>query len=147
MRKVALAILFIAALWSIGASGRYLFTSEFMPYHAVVAGTNWAQLEPGMQAIILGMLRIVGAGFLACGVALLWLLVPLSRGETWPRWAALSVAAAAWVPTLGVTLALAAASPDARPPVVPSVIMLGLVVVGVGALFLVGRSPTPAAQN
>lgn len=141
MRKISLAILLLAVLLSVGAGGRYLFTTEFMPYHAVVAGKGWSQLEPGVQTIILGMLRIVGGGFLACGIALLWLLFPLSRGEVWSRWAALTVAGAMWVPTLYVTLMLRSAAPQAQPPIVPSSIMLVLVIVGAGTLFLIRPAP------
>jgi len=79
VRKIALLIVFAAAVMSVGV--RYLLAPEFMPYHAEVVGKSWSQLDPRIQAIILGLLKIVGAGFFACGVSLFWLLRPLSKGE------------------------------------------------------------------
>jgi hypothetical protein len=37
--------------------------------------------QPRLQSIILGMLKVAGGGPLGYGVALLWLLLPLQRGE------------------------------------------------------------------
>jgi hypothetical protein len=145
MRKVGLTLLLLAGILSIGAGGRYLLTGEFMPYHAVVAGKAWSQLEPGVQVIILGMLKILGGGFASCGIALLWLLVPLHRNESWARWAALTIAFAVWVPTQYVTLVLRAAAPQAQTPIVPTAVILLLVVLGVGALFVARTSPSSHA--
>ena len=139
MRRFAVLVLFIAAMLSVGAGVRYLITGEFMAYHAIVSGKSWQQLEPGIQTIVLGMLRIVGGGFLACGVSLLWLLRPLGKGEAWSRWAALTIAFCAWIPTLYVVLVLRAASPESQPPMVPTSLMLALTVVGVVAHFFGSR--------
>jgi hypothetical protein len=145
MRKLGLGLLLLAGVLSIGAGTRYLFTGEFMPYHAVVAGKSWSQLEPGVQTIILGMLKILGSGFASCGAALLWLLVPLRRNEVWARWAALTVAAVVWVPTQYVTFVLRDAAPQAQPPIIPTAIILLLVALGVGALFVAPSTRTHEA--
>ena len=60
MRRLAFALLLLGAVLSLGASARYMATPEFMPYHAVVAGSQWQQLEPGVQVVILGMLWEAG---------------------------------------------------------------------------------------
>jgi cytochrome bd-type quinol oxidase subunit 2 len=120
---------------------RYLTTTEFMPYHAVVAGKSWAQLEPGVQTVIVGMLTIIGGCFISFGCAVLWLLVPLNRGEDWARWALLTMTAACVVPTLYVTITLRRFAPQAETPVVPAALALALMVVGVGLSFL------PVCQN
>lgn len=122
---------------------RYLTTSEFMPYHAAVTGQAWGELSPGLQTIIVGMLRIVGGGFLACGLALAALAYPLHRGERWPPWATLLTGAALWVPTLAVTLRLQSLQPAAQPPVAPSAILLALVVLAaVAGWFASSRDAT-----
>ena len=105
---------------------RYLLTRAFMPYHAQVAGRAWEQLEPGLQAIILGMLRIVGGGFLAAGLVTFWLLLPMSQGQRWAPWAALTVVLATALPSLYVTLWLRRIQPAARTPVVPAAVAVGL---------------------
>src|ERR1700741_5362970 len=120
MLLLALAPLFFAALVSISFGIRYLLTNEFMPYHAAVAGKSWPQLELGVQTAILGMLRIVGGGFVTYGLALLWRLLPLYRGELWARWAVLSITATTLVPTLYVTIMLRRFERKAKTPVIPT---------------------------
>jgi hypothetical protein len=134
--KLSLVPLLLAALVSVFFGIRYLLSREYMPYHAVVVGKGWAQLEAGVQTVILGMLRIIGGGILAYGVALLWLLLPMNRGEPWAAWAALAISGAILVPTLYVTIMLRRFQPKAKTPVVPTVIVMALVLAGVGASLL-----------
>lgn len=136
MRKVPFVLLLLAALLALFFGVRYLSAQEFMPYHAVVAGKSWAQLEPGVQTIILGMLTIIGGSFISYACALLWLFVPLHRGEAWSRWALLTITAASLLPTLYVTIALRRFAPQADTPVAPAALVLALVIVGVGLSFL-----------
>ena len=136
MPKIALILLLLAALLPIAFGLRYLRTKEFMPYHAVVAGKSWTELDPGVQTIVLGMLRIVGGGLLTYGVALLWLLLPLGRGESWAIWAVLTITAATIGPTLYVTIMLRKFEPKANTPIVPTLVALALVLAGVGASFV-----------
>src|SRR5258706_5322604 len=114
----------LAAVVSIAFGVRYLMTRQFMPYHAVISGKAWSELERGMQTAILGMLKVCGAGFLSYGVALLWLLYPLSRGETWAAWAILTSAFTMLVPVLWITIWLRRFEPKAKTPVVPTAIVL-----------------------
>jgi hypothetical protein len=137
MLAVQLVLLSMAALISIFFGIRYLLAKEFMPYHAVVAGKSWSELEPGVQTIILGMLKIVGGGFITYGLALLWILLPLSAKEPWARWAALTLTVTSLLPTLYVTVALRSFAPSARTPVVPASVVLALALVGAGISFFV----------
>jgi hypothetical protein len=134
--KLPIIFLLLAALLSIFFGVRYLRTKEFMPYHAVVAGKSWSELELGVQTIILGMLKIVGGGLTTYGLALLWLLLPLNQGESWAPWAALTITATSILPTLYVTITLRRFEPKAKTPVVPTLIALALALAGVGAAFL-----------
>jgi hypothetical protein len=134
--KLPLIFLLPAALLSIFFGVRYLRTKEFMPYHAVVAGKSWSELELGVQTIILGMLKIVGGGLTTYGLALLWLLMPLNRGESWAAWAALTITATAVLPTLYVTIMLRRFQPKAKTPVVPTLIALALALAGVVTALL-----------
>lgn len=136
MLTFQLLVLSIAAFLSILFGIRYLLTREFMPYHAVVAGSSWSALPTGLQTIILGMLRIVGGGLATYGLALLWLLLPLSRHEAWAPWAVLTLTLTSVVPTLYVTIALRRAEPSARTPVIPASVVLILAIVGAGSSFV-----------
>jgi FtsH-binding integral membrane protein len=114
---------------------RYLSAREFMPYHAQVLGRPWAELEPRLQTIILGMLRVAGGGLLGCGCAVLWLLIPVRQGQSWAAWAAISIVLVVTVPVLFVVLWLRQQSPGARTPVAPTVAAMALAIVGVIAFF------------
>jgi hypothetical protein len=112
---------------------KYFTTRQFMAYHAVISGKQWEEIERGMQIAILGMLRVCAAGFVTYGVLLLWLLLPLRRGEPWAAWAILSSALTMLMPILWVTIRLRRFQPKAKTPIVPSAVVLLLVLAGVGA--------------
>ena len=114
---------------------RYVSTREFMPYHAVVLGKPWAALEPHLQTIILGMLKVAAGGLLAFGCTIFWLLVPLQQGEAWAAWAALTITIVLITPILYVVIWLRRVSPGARTPVVPTVAVIVLAIAGSLAFF------------
>lgn len=126
---VALLSLLLAALLALAFGARYVLTKTFMPYHAAVLGKGWSALEPRLQAIILGMLKVAGGGLLGYDASLLWLLLPLQRGEVWAAWAALTVSLVAVAPILYVVVWLRRFEPKARTPIVPTLVVLGLVIV------------------
>ena len=130
---IALLPLGLAALVSIAFGVRYLTARQFMDYHAVISGKAWTDIERGLQIAVLGMLKVCGAGFLMYGVALLWFLYPLSRGETWAAWAILTSALAMLVPILLTTIWLRRFEPKARTPVIPCAVVLLLVIGGATA--------------
>ena len=130
MQIVALVALVLAALLALAFGARYLLTKAFMPYHAAVLGKSWPALEPRLQIIILGMLKVAGAGLLGYGVSLLWLLLPIQRGEAWAAWAALTVSLAVVGPILYVVVSLRRIEPNAKTPIVPTLVVFMLVMVG-----------------
>ena len=131
-----IALLAIAGLISILFGVRYFFASQFMPYHATVAGKSWNELEPGVRTIILGMLKIIGGGFLAYGLAVLWLLIPLGQRQSWAAWAVLTVSIASVLPSVYVTIWLRRVSPSARTPVAPAVAVLVMALAGSALSFV-----------
>lgn len=137
MLTVQLVLVCVAGLISIFFGVRYFTTKEFMPYHAVVVGKAWSQLEPGVRTIILGMLRIIAGGFATYGIALLWLLIPLSAKQWWAPWAVATLTLAGVLPALYVTLSLRRAAPAARTPVAPAGVVLLLGLLGAAASFWV----------
>jgi hypothetical protein len=135
MLRLALILLLLAAIISIVFGVRYLLARQYLPYHAVVAGKPWAELDAGLRTVILGMLRILGGGFIAYGVALIWLLLPLSIQAAWAPWAALTVTVPATFPSLYVTLWLRKFAPPARTPVLPAAVVVALALVGSALAF------------
>lgn len=138
MHSYQFVFLGLAGLIAIFFGIKYLLAQEFMPYHATVAGRPWEQLEPGVQAIIIGMYRIMGGGFITYGAALLWLLKPMDDLERWASLAALTITVTALVPVLFVTLWLRHVQPAARTPFAPAAVVFILAVTGAAFSLLPG---------
>ena len=136
MLNLALAAVLLVALGGILFGVRYMRREAYLPYHAAVAGKSWNELDPGVQVIILGMLKIVGAGFATLGVTLLWLCFALHEGARWAPWAILTISAVELGPMLYVAMRLRAFRPDAQTPVRPTLAMMVLIVAGVGLALL-----------
>ena len=130
MQTLGLLLVALAGLVALAFGIRYLLTGQFMPYHETVSGRSWDSLEPPMQAIIVGMLKVAGGGFLGYGAALLWLLLPLSQGAAWAPWAVITISIAVIAPVLYVVLWLRRIQPAARTPVAPTVVVLMLTLAG-----------------
>ncbi len=62
-------------------------------------------------------------------MSLLWLLLPLHRGEVWAVSAALTVSLAVVGPILYVVVSLRRIQPNAKTPIVPTLVVLVLVMV------------------
>lgn len=135
MRLVGLLLITLTGLIALAFGVRYVLTKQFMPYHEAVSGKSWGSLEPRLQAIILGMLKVAAGGFLGYGAALLWLLVPLSQGASWAPWAVITISFAALAPILYVVLWLRRIQSTARTPVMPTLAALSLAVVGAALVW------------
>ena len=98
-------------------------------------GKPWVQLEPRLQAIILGMLRVAAGGLMGYGCTLFWLLLPLQRGEAWAAWAARTISLVVTAPVLYVVVWLRRVSPAAKTPVIPTLAVMALALAGTRAFF------------
>ena len=136
MLDLALAAVLPVALGGILFGVRYMRREAYLPYHADVAGKSWNELDPGVQVIILGMLKIIGGGFATLGVTLLWLCFALHEGARWAPWAILTISAVELGPMLYVAIRLRAFRPDAQTPVRPTLAMMVLIIAGVGLALL-----------
>ena len=129
MLKLAIVLILLVSATSVAFGLRYLLTKEYMPYHAQVSQSSWAEIPTRLQAVILGMLKVVAAGLIALGIALGWLTLPLSRGESWATWAILSVVLVNGLITIYVTVTLRKVEPTAKTPVAAAATSVALVMV------------------
>lgn len=92
-RLRSLAAFFLAGIkaGSIALGLGYLFARTDLPYHAHLTGLGWGEIAPRYQAVIFGMLKMVGVGMLVFGIARLWQMWPLHQGEPWAAWTILSL--------------------------------------------------------
>jgi len=54
-------ILFL--LFTITFSVIYLFRQEFMPWHVAIVEHDWAEIAPGIQSLILGLMKALGGAW------------------------------------------------------------------------------------
>ncbi len=116
-----------------------LTSTKFTPYHEVVVGKDWTMIEPSIQSILLAMQKIEGGGFMATGLAILFLLIPLRQRKTWGLIALPIIVAANWLPTLYSAMWLKSLFPSAPTPVAPTIIFISVVAFGLGLFFLEHR--------
>jgi hypothetical protein len=92
-RRAIAALLFARPTLGLRGQGvLYLTTTEFMPCHGAALGVTWADVSRSHQAFLLGVIQAMGAGSVGVTLALAILLGgPFRRGETWARWAIMSV--------------------------------------------------------
>ena len=72
--KMAFGSYFIAALLILLIGLVYSTRTEVMPYHLEVLGMSWGEIQPQVQFMLLAFLHGGGAGALANGAALMFLL-------------------------------------------------------------------------
>jgi hypothetical protein len=133
MLEVSIVGLLLIAGASVAFGLRYLVAKEYLSYHAELTGLAWHDIPPRFQSIILGMLKMVGAGMLAFGIAISCLLLPLSRGEPWAIWAILSLVLVHGLISIYVTIALRKVNPKAKTNVASACIGVAM---SLGALAL-----------
>jgi|WetSurMetagenome_2_1015567.scaffolds.fasta_scaffold15507_3 hypothetical protein len=81
-------------------AGKTLLAKKVLPFHEEAAGRPWVELEPGVQSVILALMRVSGLGFLV--TALLLLLLPVSTYVNDSRDVTLVLPAVALVFCLGL---------------------------------------------
>ena len=126
-----LAILGLAVIGLI-----YIFRSEFMPYHAVAVGRNWAEVDSAFQILLLALIRALGGASFSTALAMgIILFIPFRQGSLWARWAIPSIGYAIQLPSLFVTLSVTLNTP-ATPPW--KFVVLAMVLLLVGLILSLG---------
>lgn len=117
IRRVAAALGYgVTAVISLVLGSVYLVRGSFMPHHADALGLAWSEVEPTLQTLLLALLDVAGAGWIALGLAVLALtLGPMRGGERWSRWLIPALLLVFYVPTLLATLRVLQTTP-ASPP-------------------------------
>jgi hypothetical protein len=101
-----------------------------MPYHRAALSTPWEKLEKPFQALLLGLMKVAGGGFLVSGLSVgIMTLFPFRAGEVWARFAIPIVGLTMALPTLYATILVRRQTP-ATPPVATTMITIALISVG-----------------
>jgi len=101
-----------------------------MPYHAVAVGKTWAEVEPNFQILIIALMKVLGGGFLATGVAMVILLLKAFIKEyRWSFWAIPLIGLIAGFTSLFVTIHVTLNTP-ASPPWIAAASGIVLLIIG-----------------
>ena len=85
-RKVALVSCAIIAAVSLAPGLTYLLSNEFMPCHAAALQMDWAELDVARQTLLLALMQVAGAGWIAPALAMTALLAfAFPRVALWAR--------------------------------------------------------------
>ena len=115
-QKIALYIYYSLAVTSLFLGSIYLLSPQFMWYHRQAIQTDWVDLSPQFQILVLALMKVTGAGWVAMGVALLILLhFGFLRGQTWAGWAIPLIGLIFYGPTLYVTAWVTLNTPGTAP--------------------------------
>jgi len=116
-RKNTSAILYwVVAAVSLIMGSIYLFSPEFMPYHAAAIGLQWGELEPTTQILFSALLRLAGGGWVAVAAAIaILLLFPFRRDRPWSFWALPVISLIFYVPNLYATIIVTLGTPATAP--------------------------------
>ena len=74
LRIMAVAVYFIVGAISLVMAIRNLLSKKFMPFQEEAAGRRWDEIDGNLRPVILALMRVSGAGFLA--VSLLLMVFP-----------------------------------------------------------------------
>jgi hypothetical protein len=114
--KAAAVSYSIVALISVVLGSIYLFSSQFMPYHAAALGTAWVALEPAEQTLLLALMRVAGGGWVAVGITLAVLVaVPFRQGQAWAVWLIPLLGLVFYLPNLYATVRVTLDTPATAP--------------------------------
>ncbi|MEN8225787.1 MAG: hypothetical protein ABFS05_10555 [Bacteroidota bacterium] len=140
--KIFCAIIYsITALAGFVFAAIYIFRPEFMPYHAVAVGKEWAEMSSENQVLILALMRVGGGGWLATSVGiLLLLLIPFRTNKFWPYLGIPAIGLSALIPTFSATLFVKLNSPATPPYLVAAILIVLLLITIVMSLIYKNRA-------
>lgn len=119
-----------AAAVSVAFGAVYLTTPHVLPYHEQALGEVWAAMDATQQTVLLSLLRIIGGGFLAVGIATaFFVLRPHRRREPWITAAILTTSMALILPT-SYAVAMVRLRTDGNPPWAPLALTFVLMLIG-----------------
>ena len=104
-----------------------------MPYHSDAVALEWNELAQSFHFLILALMKVVGGGFIACGIAVAVLQYNFNKNPlAWQAWLILLIGLIISVTSFYATMLVRLNTPG-NPPTIASII--GLVFLIVGFIF------------
>jgi len=127
--KIAFGInLFVALIGGlVGVS--YLLSGEITSYHRVAIGVEWDSLAPGVQVLLIILMKGTGVALFVMALSITILsLIPFRRGDNWSRGAILAIGMSCWIPMLAGAIYVASTTGAASPWWLNASLNLGLII-------------------
>lgn len=106
-RKIALLTYSVIGLVDLVLGYVYLTANTFLAYHSQAIGASWEDVDSGIQAVILALMKVTGAGWCALGFfTIAIVLAELKQCGTLARWALPAGTLLFYGPTLFATWTL-----------------------------------------
>ena len=133
--NLVLAIYLVIGVVDLVMGTIYFTSSQFLAYHSQAIGTPWQDLDTGVQAVILAVMRVAGGGWLALGFFTIALAVGVRiSSNTLARWLLPAGTIVFYVPSFVATWAVYRET-GAQSPWGPS---LAMIVIALAALMIDG---------
>ncbi|WP_066628206.1 hypothetical protein [Labilibacter marinus] len=111
----------------------YLFKPSFMPYHSQALSLDWSEVDHPTQILILALMRVVSAGYIAGAIVIITLQRKFSSSQlSWIPALILIFGLIVGVISIYGTFLVRLNSPG-KPPI--ETILLGIVLVVIGYIF------------
>lgn len=121
----------------------YLLASEYMPYHAAALDTEWRDLGPNLQGLILGLLKGLGSGALVAGGAVLYMTAVSIRTNAQPFRLLLPIVSVGYSALLCYATYSVYVSTPGNPPLLPNLVLVAASLAASGMLLV----HTPVKQG
>jgi len=134
--KAAFVINLVVAFVGLIVGSLYLISEGITDYHKAVIGVDWSTLAPGVQTLLIILMKGTGVASFITGLSIaIFNIFPLRHGENWARWAIVCVGLSGLLPMLAGAgyLAVTTGAPS------PWWLSAALVVLLLVAFFLSGK--------
>lgn len=126
--KLALGIYLVGGAVDVALGATYFSSKQFMSYHAEAVSVPWQELDAGIQALILALMRLAGGGWFALGfLTIVMALAALRTRSVLVRWTLPAGMLIAWSASFAVTWEVYQAT-GAATPWAPSLAMMGFAI-------------------
>ena len=126
--KIAFGVNFCIALVGFLIGSTYLVKTEITSYHKEVIGVDWSTLAPGVQKLLIVLMKGTGDAALVGAMSIAFLLlIPFRKKENWSRWAILIIGLALLIPMLIGAIYLASTTGASSPWWMNLILMLLLI--------------------
>lgn len=70
LKTISTVLYLVISVIALAMSMVFLGAGEFFPYHAEASGLKWSEITPGLQLVLMSLIRLAGLGWLVFALGL-----------------------------------------------------------------------------